>query len=327
MAVLHVLEQGATLRLRSGRLRVEIDEQLIADAPARKVGMVVVHGNVRLTTPALTFLLREGKPILFCSLSAQLHGVAGRGELATPERLRAQFAAVGSPAQLELARAFVVGKVRSSRALLGRFAAKHERARTATHELDRILQRIGSSPSLEQLRGFEGIAARNYFLGLQGPLSPFGFTGRNRRPPRDPTNAALSYGYALLLPRILLAVRAAGLHSEVGMLHAESRRNPAMALDLMEEFRVPVVDFTVTRSFLRGALKPSLHFEDRSGGIYLNDAGRKLLVSLIEGRLREETNSGTGLTYGSAIERQAQRVAAALSRGRPYEPFRFERHR
>lgn len=323
MAVLHLLEQGATLRLRAGRLRLELDGEALSDAPARKVRLVVVHGNVRLTTPALAFFLRGGVPVVFCALDARLHGVASATELASPERLRAQFAAVGSAAQAALARAFVLAKLRSSQALLAQLAPKHESARAALGELARTARRSAETDDLAVLRGLEGLAARFYYQGLQGPLGRFGFTGRNRRPPRDPVNAALSYGYALLLPRVLLAVRAAGLHPEVGMLHAETRRNPALALDLIEEFRVPVVDLSIVRSFLRGTLKPLEHFEDRQGGIYLNEAGRKTLIPLLEERLNQGVapHQPSERSYAEQVEHQAQRLAAALLRGTPYPPF------
>jgi CRISPR-associated protein Cas1 len=326
MAVLHLLEQGATVRLSAGRVKVELDGEPISDAPARKVTLVQVHGNVRLTTPALSFFLRSGVPVVYCSLDARVHGLAAARELATPERLRAQFAAVGTQAQLELARAFVSAKLRSSRSVLDRLAPKHPCARAALSEVDALLKRTASAVDVARLRGLEGLAARHYYQGLQGPLEPFGFTGRNRRPPRDPVNAALSYAYALLLPRVLLAVLSAGLHPEVGMLHAETRRNPALALDLMEEFRVAVVDLTVLRAFLRGTLKPLEHFEDQRGGIYLNAAGRKVLVPLIEARLRQEASHPTlpPCPFGATIERQAQQLASTLMRRGSYRPYALQ---
>ncbi|BBL83272.1 hypothetical protein TthAA37_21570 (plasmid) [Thermus thermophilus] len=94
------------------------------------------------------------------------------------------------------------------------------------------LARAEGALGLERLRGAEGEGSRAYFQGLARLLGPYGFGGRTRRPPRDPVNAALSYGYALLLGRVLVAVRLAGLHPEVGFLQAEGRRSPALALYL-----------------------------------------------------------------------------------------------
>ncbi|MBS3933819.1 MAG: CRISPR-associated endonuclease Cas1 [Truepera sp.] len=318
---LHLTEQSATLRLRQGRLLVELDQQILTQMPARKVRCVVVWGNVRLTTPALTFLLRNQVPILFTSLDGAFYGAAAPHSLAPAARLRAQFNAAGS-VRLRLAKAFVLSKLCSSRLVLSRFAPRYPSVRELLAQLEPLAARLEGTTELDRLRGYEGIIARLYYQALQGPLSPYGFTGRNRRPPRDPVNAALSYSYALLLARVQLAVHSVGLHPEVGMLHAESRRNPALCLDLMEEFRVPF-DLTVMRAFMKGTLKPLEHFEDKAHGIYLNEAGRKVLIRLFEERLTQEATHPAGWKrpFAATIEHQAQLLAAALLQRGDYRPY------
>lgn len=271
---LHLARQGATLRLRQGRLLLEAEGETLATFPARQVRRVAVWGNVRLSTPALTFLLRQGVPITFFSQEGFLYGVAGAFPDPHPDHLRAQFAAPPLP----LARAFVEGKLRSALALLERHGLSE------AEEVRRALALAKEAKNLDQLRGTEGGGSRAYFAGLARLLAPYGFGGRNRRPPQDPVNAALSYGYAVLLGRVLLAVRLAGLHPEVGFLHAEGRRNPSLALDLMEEFRVPVVDAVVLSAFRRGGLTPH-HAEVRAGGVYLNEEGKRVFLALLEARL------------------------------------------
>ncbi|WMT57871.1 CRISPR-associated endonuclease Cas1 [Truepera radiovictrix] len=321
--MLHLLEQGATARLRAGRICVELDGHALGEVPARKVRQVALHGNVRLTTPALQFFLGNGVPVLYVSLKGALHGVASSCALAPPARLRAQFAAATSAVGAGIAQLFVLAKLRSSLAVLTAFRRTRPELAAAAAQLHALGGKVAACTELERLRGFEGLCARLYYAALQRPLAAYGFTGRNRRPPRDPVNAALSYGYALLLAQVQLATLSAGLHPEVGLLHAESRRNPAMSLDLMEEFRVPVVDLTVFRAFLSGALHPTQHFRDEAGGIYLSDAGRKVLVPLLEARLDAEAKppEGGACPYRTLIERQARRLAAALEGRRPYSPF------
>ncbi|MBS3967030.1 MAG: CRISPR-associated endonuclease Cas1 [Truepera sp.] len=319
---LHLTEQSAALRLRQGRLLVELDQQILTQMPARKVRCVVVWGNVRLTTPALTFLLRNQVPILFNSLDGAFYGAAVPHALAPAARLRAQFNAASS-IRLRLAKAFVLSKLCSSQLVLGRFAPRHPSVREILAQLEGLSAKLEAATELDRLRGYEGIIARLYYQALQSPLSPYGFTGRNRRPPRDPVNAALSYGYALLLARVQLAVHSVGLHPEVGMLHAESRRNPALCLDLIEEFRVPVIDLTVMRAFMQGVLKPLEHFEDKAHGIYLNEAGRKVLIRLFEERLTQEATHPAGWQrpFAATIEHQAQLLAAALMQRGEYLPY------
>lgn len=310
--VLHLLTQGATLRLRQGRLLLEREGTVLRSYPVRQVRQVVVWGHVRLSTPAFTFLLRQGVPVLFLSLEGFLYGMAGSPLDLHPDHLRAQF----SQDPLPLARAFVVGKLRSAVAMLQRYGLPGREA--VAEALEYALR----SPQLDRLRGAEGLGSRAYFAGLGQLLAQYGFQGRTRRPPRDPVNAALSYGYALLLGRALLAVRLAGLHPEVGFLHGEGRRQPALALDLMEEFRIPVVDAVVVQAFRRGKLLPS-HAEERNGGVFLNEEGRRTLITLLEERFQEEATHPLGprKTYGELLEMQAYRLKGAILSGKPYSPF------
>ncbi len=217
---------------------------------------------------------------------------------------------------MPLARAFVVGKLRTAKAVLERHGLPGGEA------LAEALAQAQEAPHLEALRGAEGFGSRAYFMGLTQLLRPWGFQGRNRRPPRDLVNAALSYGYAVLLGRALLAVRLAGLHPEVGFLHAEGRRNPALALDLMEEFRIPVVDQVVLSALRRGRLGLE-HAEMREGGVYLSEAGKRILISLLEERFLQEATHPLGFrkTYGELLEVQAARLKAAILKGEPYTPF------
>ncbi|MEZ0322342.1 MAG: CRISPR-associated endonuclease Cas1 [Thermus sp.] len=309
---LHLTWQGATLRLRGGRLLLEAEGAEVASFPARKVRQVAVWGNARLSTPALVFLLRQGVPVFFFSLEGFLYGVAGAFPEPNPEHLRAQFAARALP----LARAFVLGKLRSARVLLERHNAPE------AEEVARALDLAERASSREALWGAEGQGSRAYFAGLERLLGAYGLRGRTRRPPQDPVNAALSYGYAVLLARVQVALRLAGLHPEVGYLHGEGRRSPALALDLMEEFRVPVVDQVVLSGFRRGKLTPK-HGEVRDGGVYLNEEGRRVLLRLLEGRFLEEATHPLGFrkAYAELIEVQARRLKAAILGRGGYSPF------
>jgi CRISPR-associated protein Cas1 len=317
---LHLTEQSSTLRLRAGRLLLELDEQTLLETPARKVRRVVVWGNVRITTPALAFLLRQGVPVLYASLEGQLYGQATAPQGLSPEVLRAQLMAQQTP--LPFARGFLLGKLRSALAVLERLSRQVSTAPQQA-EIHSALEALPHTPGLEALRGLEGGAARAYFAGLQAVLSPYGFSGRNRRPPTDAVNAALSYGYMVLLGRTLLALQLSGLHPELGLLHAEGRRAPALAFDLMEEFRVAVVDVVVISAFLRGELDPKKHAEARDGGVYLGDVGRKVLLKLLEERLAKEAQHPQGFRkpYQELIETQAARLKAAILGREPYTPY------
>lgn len=313
-----MVQQGAKLRLRSGRLvLVDPEGEVLLSVPARKVRRVVVHGNVGLTTPAMTFLLKRGAEVVYLSTGGQIYGVASPSPLPSPARIEKQMAVARGERGLVIAKAIVNAKARSQIRYLQRQGLGTEAVEPLL-ELLGFLERAGD---LDAVRGVEGGVSRLYFQ-LLGEVHPgLGFERRLRRPPRDPVNAALSYAYAILLAVCQSALVGAALHPEIGVLHATGRRRPSLALDLMEEFRVAVVDVPVVAAFLRGRLDRRA-VELRDGGVFLDERGRRSVIELMEKRLASRA-SGAATTYLELIHRQAERLGSAIVHGKAYQPYVF----
>jgi CRISPR-associated protein Cas1 len=184
--------------------------------------------------------------------------------------------------------------------------------------------------SRESLLGLEGAATRAYFSAWPALLSrsepSLQFMGRTRRPPQDAVNALLSFTYSLLQKDVHAACIIAGLDPYLGVLHVPRRTLPAMVLDLMEAFRPVVADSVVLALLNRGAFQ-SRHAEPRDEGVYLTEAGRKLVYKAY-GRRRSDTitlpGMGRSLPYYRAYELQARRMAAALEgKATDYQAFRM----
>lgn len=326
MAVLHVIEQGARVGLSQGRVTISIDDREVNSVPARKVSLVVVAGNVRFSTPALTFFMRNGVSVHFCSVHGQLHGLAGSLEVAPATRIAAQLAACESAEGLGIAKEMLGAKLHNTAMVLRRMSGAGYEVEEERVTVDVMINRLEHVRSRDECRGIEGSAAAAYFRALRTQLGTFGFLGRSMRPPLDPVNATLSYGYSLLGGRVTLAVYAAGLHPEVGLLHAMTRRNHALVFDVMEEFRIPAVDLVVASAFLDGRLNPVAHFEDQNGGIYLNDEGKRTVIPLFERRYDAEFVDQTGRKnkLDDIVRTAARRVAAAVEGRREYTGFRMK---
>jgi CRISPR-associated protein Cas1 len=152
-------------------------------------------------------------------------------------------------------------------------------------------------------------------------LRPAGvqFDGRTRRPARDPVNAALNYSYALLLGDCIRALRSCGLDPHIGFLHSSSRNKPALALDLLEEFRAPVADSTVIRAFNNGELTLD-DFRAQLGTSALTERGRKALITSYERRVLGEMTHptfGYKVTWRRAMEIQARLILGVLDGSQP----------
>ena len=176
---------------------------------------------------------------------------------------------------------------------------------------------LDSATSTSELMGLEGAAAAAYWP-VVGALLPEGmqFANRSKQPPRDVPNAALSFLYTILAGEAVTALHSTGLEPCIGLLHSEADDRPALALDLMEEFRPLVVDQVVLQALRRGSItEADARQEPPKPGVLLNKKGREALVSAYENRMLRKTSGAIPGFTGSVrrhLYRQAQRLANAI---------------
>lgn len=337
MTTLYLTEQRSTLRKDGETLVVQIPadkgqgtEKRNVRVPMMKVDQVVVYGNCTVTTPALLALLEQQADVCFLSYHGQFKGRVNNGFTKNGNLRVAQHrqAVVNDPKQaLIAAKAFVRGKLANMRTLLLRSNRKlsDETIKKSINKLAALQKQIEKlqadglpppNPSKPQansawgrLLGLEGSGSAAYFRVFGRLLKQdLGFRKRARRPPRDPVNAMLSFGYVLLTNQVASAVNVAGLDPYVGFLHGSKYGKPALALDLMEEFRPIVVDSVVLTLINTGAIKQK-DFTETLGAFRLTDAGRKTFLQKYEERLNTTIQHPTfdyKVTYRKAIEVQTR---------------------
>ena len=354
MTTLYVTEPQSIVRKDGDTLLVTVpsDEKSGRAAhkvsiPLVKVDQVVVLGDSTLTAPALAALLEQRTEITFLGAYGDFRGrIVPAGSRNSLLRL-AQFRAHEDPLRsLELARQFVSGKLSNLRTLLLRSnrKLKDEAVAAAAEGMHTILGQVNAlesdgvppaDPGRPQvgtawgsLQGLEGAATARYF-GVFGRLlrsdAGLAFESRNRRPPRDPVNALLSYGYTLLLHQCSAALQIAGLDPYIGYLHSSQYSKPALALDLMEEFRGPVVD-SVVLTLVNNRILQAGDFVAELGSYRLKDGPRRTFLVKFEERLNTEIEHpvfGYKATYRRCLELQARLLAKTLAGEVPnYPPFR-----
>jgi CRISPR-associated protein Cas1 len=322
----HVVGEHAEVRLSSGRLSIAIEGAAPKEVRLDDVAALIVHGNTTISTPALIALMRRGAPILWHGFDGRLVGQT-LGMAGQPTVVReAQYAAAADTGRtLEIARAFVGAKLANARRLGAR---RHGADDAIARRLARLAGRLAEARTLDQLRGLEGAAAEAYFSDwprLIAPERPYlRFTGRSRRPPADPANAALSYLYAVLHGRCVAAAVGAGLDPMAGFLHGRRAGRAALALDLMEPFRPLVVDAALIAAFNNGEF-PAEAFEQSGGGVRLTTLGRRNALRAFERRLASPAArvaaGPRAPTYRDALTRQARDLARALRHGGRFAAF------
>jgi CRISPR-associated protein Cas1 len=328
---LYVEQRGAKLSVSGEEIVVKVDGKVAERARILDTSRVVVTGAVSVTSPALLALAAREVPFCVHSWSGVYLGAfvpaSGRNVLGRIAQHRAASDPVRS---LELAKSFVVAKIRNHRVFLRRNA--EEVSDRALSLLDGYATDAGNAPSLEVLYGVEGIAARTYFESFARMLKEralargFDFDSRNKRPPKDPVNALLSMAYSFLARELTSIIQGVGLDAWVGFLHQPRPGKPALSLDLMEEFR-PVIAESVVLSALNMAVIAPDDFEIYKTGVVLRDAGRKRFIKAFERRLAEEATHpefGTRLSYRRVLEVQVRLLGKAVLGEIPtYPAFRI----
>lgn len=329
MSTLYVVEPGARLEKEYGRLLVTDEDEVLMRVPLARVSRVVLVGWAGATTPALLALLAAGIPLVFVRRSGELQGQLRPPMAANLPLRRAQYDRDGdSTFCLDLSRAVVGGKLRNQRTLARRLVRRHPHLDDGPLvALERGISQSSRAPDLATLRGIEGTAARAYFRLYRAAFDPdWRFRNRNRRPPRDPANALLSLGYTLLTQSLMTALELAGLDPYLGYYHAETYGRPALALDLLEEFRTPVVDSLVLDLTSQRVLQPDdFETDAETGGVVLRPRPLNRFLRRFSRQLESERlvrDVGRRLSYRKLFEVQARRLARVVQgQDGSYRPF------
>jgi len=330
MPPLYLVQQQTKLRVHNRRLQVEREDkrtqkvEVLTSVPLAQVDQVVLFGNIGLTTPCIDALLAQNSQVTFLTQGGEYRGrLVGEITPHVPLR-RAQYARLNEAGfSLELAKSFVRAKLQHQRALLLR-NTREQRAAEVQSSVERLNQALEEAPrktSLNSLRGVEGAATAAYFAALRTFFDPaWRFNNRNRRPPADPVNVLLSFGYTLLAQAAAGAIETAGLDPYAGYLHDYVYNRPALALDLLEEFR-PVIDGLALWVCHTG----QVGVDDFSPGpaerpVILNEGGKRRFIQAYETRLdQQHTHPGRGLKFPlrQCLIEQARQLADCLTRGDP----------
>jgi CRISPR-associated endonuclease Cas1/CRISPR-associated protein Cas4 len=293
---LYVQEPGARVT-KSGEVLVVETEAGKTEVPLGDISELVLHGPVSLTTPALGALLREEVPVTYASSGGWVLGhTVSTGHRNVAVRIAQYRAAFDERRCLAFARSLVVAKIKNSRVFLRRnFKAGDEADRdSALEALARLADRAAHAPSEPELLGIEGEAAARYFrlfstmFGETARDFPaFAFDKRTRRPPADPVNAMLSFGYALLTRTWLTTLSAVGFDPYLGFYHKPRFGRPALALDMMEPFRSILSDSTVIQAVNNGEVKAD-GFIAAGPSINLKPHAKRAFIAAYERRHDQE---------------------------------------
>lgn len=314
--ILHLTVPGARASLRRGRVVVQKGEDELTDLPIERVAGIVIHGNVDLSTALIREGLYRGISIVWCSGRGKVIGF-GRSANSPNGGARAVQLHTSLTGDMELANELISSKISNQATLLRRNAKQDCTERVK--EIRTLADRAASAATVEELLGQEGRAARVYFESFPAMLSDARWAvdqwpGRQGRGATDPLNVALNYTYGLLLSETVRAIHACGLDPHLGFVHSSTRNKPALALDLMEQFRPLLADSTVVSAINNKELSTE-GFSQALGDHRLTDAGRRAVTAAFERRITQEFKHpvfGYKVSWRRAVEVQARMLLGYL---------------
>lgn len=273
--ILVVQNNRAVVGIRGGEVQVKIEGEVQTRHPIHQLMAVYLYGPVQVSAQALTALMEHAIPVSYFSPAGRFIGMAGGLPLSGVDARMGQYKMWSLPdKRLAVASEIIKAKIHNQRVLLMRNGHAPE---GVLRELARLRDSCSLQVGLGSLRGVEGQAAALYFAHFASMLKEnigFDFNGRNRRPPKDPVNALLSLGYSVLAKELTGMAHTVGLDPFLGFFHSPRYGRPALALDMMEEFRPLIVDSVVITLINRAEVSAS-DFVVTSRGTLLKDSGRR----------------------------------------------------
>jgi CRISPR-associated protein Cas1 len=283
MAMLVLDRSDLEVRYVDGSLAMYAHGLRSGTVPVALLDRVIIQGaRTRIDCGVLTKLAEAGVPVLLLNarLGRQVAIVLGPAHNDAAVRLAQSRRVFDHAFCDEWARMLVIAKLRRQHRFIREVEALRPERRKVLRDarvgVANALAEIDERPdtTCPRLRGLEGSAARAYFGGYASLFAPnLAFSGRNRRPPRDPVNACLSLAYTLLHFDAVRAAHVAGLDPLLGFYHRSAFGRESLACDLIEPLR-PHVDRWLWMQFRGGNLRAE-HFTRGNGACLLGKAGRE----------------------------------------------------
>jgi len=313
--ILHVTTNGAKVGRKGDRLEIWSPETDEKEAyPVQEIGQVVIHGFAQITTQALRLCADRNLGVHWVGGGGRYMGAWSSGQGSVQRRIRQYQALTDADFCLRLAKRLAEAKVRGQLGFLLRASREAGReiedVRDSISNIRKLLSPMNRAANTDSLRGYEGSIGAAYFKALPHLVKPeigdrLRPDGRNRRPPKDRCNALLSYGYALLLKDVTNAILVVGLDPCLGFYHTPRSQAHPLALDLMELFRVSLVDLPVIASINRRQWDEDEDFTIAGKQVWLSDKGRKKFIQIYERRKADHWKHpviGYSLSYSRLIE-------------------------
>jgi CRISPR-associated protein Cas1 len=312
---LYVTDQGLKINKDHGRIVLTKSGKVVEEIPLFKIERILIFGNIQITTQAMSSFLEQGIIVSFFTANGKFKGMLRPVESGNVFLRIAQYERYFDKSfRLAIAKSFVSAKIKNMLTLLKLISKNHKEFcyDEKVLQMQEILNGIEKVDTIPQLLGLEGISTSTYFNCISSIVKgKFNFTSRTHHPPKDPFNALLSFGYALLTNEIFAVLSGFGFDPYIGFYHELSYARPSLATDLIEEFRAPIVDHLILDIVNLKIIKET-DFEEKENSFFLNDNAKKEFFIRYNKTINE---------FRDSIKEQVQKMYHSILEGVNYEPF------
>ena len=330
MSVLYLKEQGTSVQKSGERIVVKKSGQVLLDIPVFNVDNIAVIGNIQITTQALHMLMQNGVDVSYFTRSGKYIG-ATAAESAKNIFLRfEQYKCfMDESRRMDIARTIVDGKIRNQMEMISRHAWTGSdydwRKDIKSMEQNRLT--IPERKDSQELMGIEGVCSQIYFGAFGRMLTcdfrndAHVFRGRNRRPPKDPVNVILSLAYTFLTREVCGMLEAESFEPYLGFLHGIRYGRKSLSLDLVEEFRQPVVDRLVLTLFNKHMISMYDFEDEEEGRVTLAEEGYRKFCLEYERWMSGRVSTSGEIPFRTVIKNQIAAFRKTIQFGETYVPY------
>lgn len=325
MAVIYIKEQGATVQKMGERIVVTKNQAKLLDIPVIQIENIAVIGNVQITTLALHMLMERGVDVSYLTYGGKFLGsTAAEASKNIFLRFEQYRFYMDDDRRLSMAKVITHNKISNQIEILRQHKRKDRTYdwERDIREMTRIQGALHEKGTANEILGVEGICSNIYFGAFGHMLDcDFTFNGRNRRPPRDPVNVIISLAYTMLTKEVSNALDAESFEPYLGFLHGIRYGRKSLALDIVEEFRQPVVDRLVIILFNKRMIGRYDFDEISEDRVVLSEDGFKKFCNEYE-RWMNGKNSLAGVgSFRVIIRNQVAALKRAIRGIEEYRPY------
>ena len=318
MSFVYITDETAYIKKQNNTYLVTQNDEIKLKIPSNQLEGLVIFDKVQISSQALVALLRQGVFVTWLSSTGEYVGRLESPQFVNVSKQKQQLRLTDNPEFcLQLAKKFVLAKINNSNALLYNYNRRRRLELIITNmaKMNSLKKTITNATEISKIRGYEGYIAKTYFEALSAITPDYlPFKKRSKQPPKDMFNSMLSLGYTLLHQEIQTTAIQNGLHPYFPFYHTASSGYPALAFDLIEEWRAPIIDSLVLALINNKQIFP--HDFDKpleNGAVYLSYEGRKKFISAYNKKmLTINSYCGSAYSYRHTLNWQAKSLCQAI---------------